>query len=154
MIDLIKRGGVWYELAGENPAAFLTGLVGSIALPATIDRALLLQTILERESLMSTAMGMGIAIPHPRNPLIQDVSEQFVSIAFPRHPIDWNALDGVPVNTVILIVSASAKLHLKTLSEVNFLCQQDSFRKLLDTRPSQEIIIEVIHAIETTWRES
>jgi PTS system nitrogen regulatory IIA component len=100
---------------------------------------------------MSTAVGHGISLPHPRNPLITDTHEQFVAIAFPKRNVDWSALDGAPVHTVILIVSASAKLHLRTLSQINFFCQQESFRALLENRASREEIIKVIGDAEEAW---
>ncbi|MDR2808889.1 MAG: PTS sugar transporter subunit IIA [Spirochaetaceae bacterium] len=153
MTDLIKRGGLWYDIVGANPTELLGTLVNTITVPDSIDRQILLQAILEREALMPTAMGYGIALPHPRSPLLKDPQEQFVSIIFPRQPIDWKALDGIGVDIVVLIVSASAKQHLKTLSRVNFLCQHESFRTLLHSRPTQESLIDAIHAIEETWRD-
>ncbi|MDR2151066.1 MAG: PTS sugar transporter subunit IIA [Spirochaetaceae bacterium] len=153
MIDLIKRGGLWYDIAGTTPPEVLNALVNSLTMPDSINRQALLQAILEREALMPTAVGHGIALPHPRSPVIKELEEQFVSIAFPRQPIDWKALDGMGVDSVILIVSASAKLHLKTLSQINFLCQHEDFRLLLHSQPSQESIIAAIQAFEETWRD-
>jgi PTS system nitrogen regulatory IIA component len=117
-----------------------------------IDRGQLLNAVLEREALMSTAIGCGIALPHPRNPQVTEPDDQFVTIAFLETPVNWNSPDGAPVHTAILIVSASPKLHLRSLSRLNFFCQQDSFHALLAHRASPEEIVAAIRAAEQTWQ--
>jgi PTS system nitrogen regulatory IIA component len=103
---------------------------------------------------MSTAIGRGIALPHPRTPLITDPAEQRVVIAFPEREVDWKALDGEPVYVVMLIVSASIKLHLQTLSGLNFLCRQEKFRAFLKKHPSLEDITGFLNAAEETWERT
>jgi nitrogen PTS system EIIA component len=151
LIELVRRGGVYYNLSGSTPREALEDLVATVPVPKEIKREDLLKAVLEREALMPTAVGDGIAIPHPRNPLISDPAKQFVSVCFLQRPIDWQALDGKNVGTLILIVSASPKLHLGTLTRVSFLCQQDSFRKLLAERASREELIAAITTAERTW---
>ncbi|MFA6506772.1 MAG: PTS sugar transporter subunit IIA [Treponemataceae bacterium] len=151
LIELVKRGGVFYNLSGNTPSEVLADAVSAIPLPEGIDRAKLLTAVLEREALMPTAIGDGIALPHPRSPLILDPARQFVAVCFLRQPIDWRALDGKPVGTAILIFSASPRLHLQTLSRVNFLCRQSAFRKLLQGRASREELVAAIEAAERTW---
>jgi PTS system nitrogen regulatory IIA component len=149
--QLIRRGGVWYHIPGTTPAECLTHIIEALTLPAALSRSLLLEAVLEREALMPTAVGHGIALPHPRNPLIADEAGQFIAAAFPEQPLDWQALDGEPVHTVLLIVSASARFHLHTLSRINFLCQQESFRGLLKNRESPEAIAGALAEAEGTW---
>ncbi|MDR2069073.1 MAG: PTS sugar transporter subunit IIA [Spirochaetaceae bacterium] len=151
LVALIKRGGVFYDVPGTMPKEVLTNLTGLISPPVFADKKLLLDAVLEREALMPTTVGHGIALPHPRNPLLTDPQAQFVSIAFLKQPVDWKALDGEAVHTMILIVSASAKLHLDTLSKINFFCQQDSFRSLMQGRASREEIMRVIGEAERAW---
>jgi PTS system nitrogen regulatory IIA component len=161
LIELITRGGVLYQVPGTTPKEVITGIVETIRLPAAgagllmkptkVERGRLLDAVLEREALMSTAMGHGIALPHPRSPLITDSGDQFVTIAFLRQPVDWHSLDGEPVHTAILIVSASPKLHLNTLSRLNFFCRQERFRALLKACAPQEEIITVIREAEAAW---
>ncbi|MDR2245868.1 MAG: PTS sugar transporter subunit IIA [Treponema sp.] len=150
LIPLIKRGGIVSGVPGTTPGEVIAHVIDAIPSPA-IDRGLLLRAVLEREALMSTAIGCGIALPHPRNPPVTERDEQFVLIAFLEQPVDWNSLDGAPVHTAILIVSASPKLHLRSLSQLNFFCRQDNFRLLLKNRASPEEIIAVIQSAEQTW---
>jgi PTS system nitrogen regulatory IIA component len=102
---------------------------------------------------MSTAAGDGIALPHPRNPLVSAVSDQFAAMAFPAGPVDWGALDGRPVNTVILIVSASPKLHLRSLRRLSFFCRDREFCSLLENIAPEEAILSHIKKTEEAWDE-
>jgi PTS system nitrogen regulatory IIA component len=149
---LVERGGIFYGIPGTRPENILAELIarlpGGIAPPGE----LLLKAVLEREALMSTGIGRGIALPHPRNPLVGAESEQFVAVAFPEIPVDWKALDGKAVHTALLIVSAGARLHLHTLSKINFLCRQEEFLELLQNRAPKETIIKAIEEAEKTWR--
>jgi PTS system nitrogen regulatory IIA component len=149
---LVERGGIFYGIPGTRPENILTELIarlpGEIAPPGD----LLLKAVLEREALMSTGIGKGIALPHPRNPVITGENKQFVAVAFPEIPVDWKALDGKAVHTALLIVSASARLHLHTLSKINFLCRQEEFLELLQNRAPKEAIIKAIEEAEKTWR--
>jgi PTS system nitrogen regulatory IIA component len=156
LVALINRGGIYYRVAGSGVRELLGNLIGGLKLPpeaeAAIDRERLLRAALEREELMTTAIGHGIALPHPRNPLITDSARQFVAIAFPERPVNWGALDGEKVHSVIFVVSASPKLHLCTLSRINYFCQQESFRELLARRAPREEIVRVIAESEQAWR--
>jgi PTS system nitrogen regulatory IIA component len=148
---LVDRGDIFYDLPGTTAEAVITELIRSIK-PKSPGKEDLLKAVLEREALMSTGIGRGIALPHPRNPVVTGVGQQFVAIGFPAVPIDWQALDGKLVHTVMLIVSASAKLHLHTLSKINFICQDDSFLLLLKAHASREWIISAIREAELSWK--
>jgi len=151
LIKLIENGGVFSDIQGTTPLEILTNLVKVIKIPDGINRDELLKAVLERETLMPTAVGKGIALPHPRNPIITNPDDQFIIIGFLKYRIDWKALDGKPVHSIFLIVSSSAKLHLHTLSRINFFCQEESFRSLLESRASKEKIIQVIEETEIAW---
>jgi PTS system nitrogen regulatory IIA component len=156
LVTLINRGGIYYRITGSGIRELLGNLIGGLKLPpkldAAIDREQLLKAALEREELMTTAIGHGIALPHPRNPLITESAHQFVAIAFLEQPVDWNALDGEKVHSAIFIVSASPKLHLHTLSRINYFCRQETFHALLAKRAPREEIIRVITESEQAWR--
>jgi len=152
LVELVERGGVYYNIGGATVKEVLTELVAAVPVPGSIHHEALLGAVLEREALMPTAVGNGIAMPHPRSPLISDPADQFISICFLRHGVDWRSLDGDPVRTLILIVSASAKLHLGTLSRISFLCQQASFRTLLADRASMEELCGAISEAEQAWK--
>jgi PTS system nitrogen regulatory IIA component len=151
LIKLLNCGGVFYNIPGNTVKDVINNFLAMINLPAELDKNVLLQAILEREQLMSTGMGNGIALPHPRNPLAEKPEQQSISIGFPKTEINWKALDGKPVHAIILIVSASPKLHLHTLSKISFLCREESFAELLRNQSSAEIIRKAIQEAEAAW---
>jgi PTS system nitrogen regulatory IIA component len=151
LIELIRRGGDFRVIPADNPRELLAAMIETVGLPPSVNRADLLAAVLEREALMSTAVGNGIALPHPRNPVIDQREGQFISIAFAERGLNWEALDGKPVRTVMLILSASPKMHLHTLSRLNYFCQQRPFLDLLERRASPVELLTIIEETEKTW---
>lgn len=149
--QLVERGGVYYNIAGSSPAEALGAFIKGIELPPGLDREELARAVLEREALMPTAIGRGIAIPHPRNPLISDEAEQRVFVAFLKTPVPYNALDRKPVSSLFLILSAGARAHLAILAEISHLGQRQDFIELLAKRPSTESLVEYIAGVESSW---
>ena len=149
--ELIGRGGIYHAMPGNSVQETLECIIAKIPLPKTITPQMLLKAMLEREALMSTGVGSGIAIPHPRNPLISEAAEQFVALAYLEKPLDWRALDGKPVDTLFILVSATAKFHLQTLSALTYLCRQDEFLGLLGKKVSGETLIQYINETEEKW---
>lgn len=148
---LIQRGGVYYNVGGSNPVEVLRETAKTIGLDKGFDREYLLKAVLEREALMPTAIGNGIAIPHPRNPLISDEALQRVAVIFLKTPVPYNALDRKPVSTLFLILSATARTHLGILAEISHLCQKPDFIDLLEKRPSTEELTRYIAGAESGW---
>ena len=148
----IKRGGVFKDIKGKTPGEVLTDLVGHLPIMPSIPADDLLKAVLEREALMPTGIGKGIALPHPRNPVIPPEAEQFTVLAYLEKPVDWNALDGEKVDTLFLMISSSAKQHLYTLTELNFLCQMEDFCRLLKDRADFDSLIAFIKEAEKQWK--
>jgi PTS system nitrogen regulatory IIA component len=154
---LIERGGICYEVAGNSVDTVLAEFIELLPCSSVPYRdcrdfkAALLKAVLEREALMSTGIGRGIALPHPRNPMAADAEAQMAAIGFPALPIDWKALDGGPVHSMLLIVSASPGFHLRTLSKINFLCADGRFLSLLKSRAAPGLILQTIREVEQGW---
>jgi len=149
LASLVEHGGVHRGVSGANVREAVSEIINLLPSIQALDRDKLLREILEREALISTGVGRGIALPHPRNPVA--LSAPLVAIAFPERPIDWNTQDGSRVHTVFLIISSSVRQHLGTLSKINFLCQQEKFYSLISERAPREEIIAAIRAAETAW---
>ena len=153
LAGLIERGGVYYRVEGTNPKAILENMAKALPMFPNLDIQALLKASLEREALMSTGIGRGIAVPHPRNPVLQEGGAPFVALGFPDTPVDWYTPDGSRVYGVFWVVSKSAKQHLSALSEINFLCQQEKILTLIKTRASEDEVIGAIREAEKTWTE-
>jgi len=152
LAELIERGGIYRNITGTTSREVLTALVKIIPPIPTVSSDKLLEAVLEREALMSTSTGRCIALPHPRNPLINAESRQFTALAFLKNPVDWNSLDGERVDTLFFIISASAKQHLRTLSEINFFCRHNEFYQLLKNRANDKDILQFIRVTEESWK--
>lgn len=149
--SLIERGGVYHDINGTNPKELVTALIELIPPVSGLDKKFLINAVMEREALVSTGIGRGIALPHPRSPVF--TASPMVLLAFPVQPIDWKSPDGGKIHTVFLILSASAKQHIGTLSEINFLSKQENFYTLLQKHASKEEIIKEILKAESSWTE-
>jgi PTS system nitrogen regulatory IIA component len=146
---LLERGGVYHNVPGANPREILACLIETLPDFPAPDKAELLKATLEREALMSTGLGKGIALPHPRGPVPGAGEKPFMAVAFPALPVDWGAFDGEKVGAVILLVSASPRQHLDVLSKINFLCHQEKFYSLLEAKAGREEIIAALKEAES-----
>ncbi len=80
----------------------------------------------EREKLAPTAIGSGIALPHCR---LGTVDRTIVVCGLLRHPVDWNAPDGQPVDLVFLLLSPDEQPeeHLKAIRTISLALQKTGF---------------------------
>jgi PTS system nitrogen regulatory IIA component len=153
LAQLITRGGIYYDVGGNDRAEFMSDFIGRLtALPPEKKQALF-QAVMEREALMSTGMEKGIALPHPRTPMLEDGEKPFAAIAFPLSPLAWDTPDNSKVHTVFLIVSKSPKQHLGVLSGINVLCRDEDFFPLLSKQAEKDKIIAAIEEAEKNWGE-
>jgi len=144
----IEAGGIYYRVGGKDKESVLRSIVAQIRLPEEVDVDFLLQVLLARESLGSTAIGNGIAIPHPRSPIVLHVSRPIISLSFLETPIDFDAPDGVPVNIIFTLVSPTIRAHLHLLSRLSYALKDESWRKILAQPGIREEILDRLKQIE------
>jgi PTS system nitrogen regulatory IIA component len=150
---LILRGGIYYDIPGSGREEIISNIIENIPVLSARKREALLQAVMEREALISTGIEKGIALPHPRVPMLEDNEEPFVAIAFPAKKPEWGTPDGSEVHTVFLIVSKSPKQHTEVLSKINYLCQQEIFYSLIFTKTAKDKIIAAIEEAEKYWHK-
>ncbi len=146
----LRRGGIHYSLPGDTPEAVLREVVSRLALPPGLDPEFLLQTLLAREALGSTAFGNGIAIPHVRNPIVGQSGESAISLCFLNNPIDFDAVDGQPVTILFTLVTPNVTTHLHLLAKLAFLLHDHAFQELLHHPGNVEEIMATIGRLEET----
>jgi Phosphotransferase system mannitol/fructose-specific IIA domain (Ntr-type) len=144
LIRMIQTGGVYYNISGANPAAVFADAVGQLVLPPGVDPKLLCCGLCEREGLMTTSIGNGIAIPHPRTPLVSSNADERIYVCFLDKAVSFDAMDGKLVYVLFIILSSGSRSHLKALSGLSYLFQQDSFRKVLQEKPTTEELVTAI----------
>ncbi len=114
-----------------------------------MDREFLYQVLLARETLGSTGIGNGIAIPHVRNPVILHVAKPTVTLCFLEKSIDFKALDGKPVTVLFTIISPTVRAHLHLLSRVGFVLHDQDLKDALARQAPREELMELLTRAES-----
>jgi len=152
--DALQAGGIFYRIEGNDVASALRNVVEVVRLPDEVDRAFLLEVLLARENLASTAVGDGIAIPHPRTPLVLHVEKPLVCLCFLEHPIDFKALDGQPVQAVFTVVTPTVRSHLHLLSRVAFALRDAEFKALVRAQAGREELLKSVRRLSLELPEA
>lgn len=143
----VKLGGIHYKIEGAGPEEIYPRVAGlfpfSPRLAPTFTQTLT-ETLLEREALVSTGIGHGIALPHPRHPRDWGFDAPAAGVFFLEHPVDFHAIDGEPVFVLFVILCATVKSHLKLLSQVSHLVNQPEVREMLRGQPTRTQLMETI----------
>jgi PTS system nitrogen regulatory IIA component len=108
------------------------------ALTGQNERAIF-EVLLQREKLGTTAVGYGVAIPHGKLPKLTRMFGMFARL---DRAIDFEALDGQPVDLVFLLLApeGAGADHLKALARVaRLLRDQDTANKLRAARDAQAL---------------
>ena len=108
------------------------------AITGQSDKAIF-EVLLQREKLGTTAVGYGVAIPHGKLPKLDRLFGLFARL---ERPIDFEAMDGQPVDLVFLLLApeGAGADHLKALARVaRLLRDADVVRKLRDSRDAEAL---------------
>jgi PTS system nitrogen regulatory IIA component len=148
LLCAIERGGVHAKVCGSSVHSVLEAAVSRISDYSDEERSLLLSKLIERENLVSTGIGKGVAIPHPRSPLSGHERPAMIAVCFLDQPIDFKSLDGRPVSVMFVIVAPTVQSHLHLLSRISFCLRDDDFVNLLHGFPSSEVLFEQVGKFE------
>ena len=108
--------------------------------------------VFEREEKMSTGVGKGFAIPHGKTNSVTDIVAAFGKS---ETPIEYNSLDGEPVHLVFLMIGKETLLakHIKLLSRISRLMNNEEFRKKLIQAESKESILKIFQEEEQSYSD-
>ena len=148
LLDILSADSTLVDLRGETKEDIIAELVDTLAVGDAIsDRDKVLQAVLEREKIMSTGIGDGIAIPHGKS----DAVEKLVAaIGTQRRGVDFEAHDGEPAYVFFLLVSPAnvSGPHIKALARISRLLKNDDFKKKLIAAETPAEIIDIIETEE------
>lgn len=142
----LERGAIGTARAADAAEAIQLALEQVQTLPEDA-RADLLQEVLGRERMASTALGHGVALPHPRRPPGRWVDQPHVSLLLLEEPVDWASLDGSGVDVVFLLLSPSVSVHLELLARVSLVLHDPSTRALLKPGASPEHLLAALQEV-------
>jgi nitrogen PTS system EIIA component len=146
--EALQAGGVNYGVGGTDKASVLDSVVQALHLPGETDRAFLYQVLLSRESLGSTGIGDGIAIPHVRNPIVLQIPCSMISLCYLAQAVDFGALDGQPVSILFTLISPTVRTHLNLLSKLSFALSDARFKTIIKQQTSGAEIFAEARRIE------
>lgn len=144
----LRRGGVFHGIGGETREDALRNVVKVLRLNDDFEREMLLQLLLARESLGSTGVGDGIAIPHVRNPIVLSTEEPLLSLCFIQPPVDFRASDGKPIYALFLLVCPTINVHLQMLARLAYLLRLPEFRECISAMAQENEIIATAARLE------
>ena len=146
--DALLAGGIAYRLVATDVRSALRAVVEVMRLPEEVNREQLLQVLLAREALASTAIGDGVAIPHVRNPIVLHVSHPAITLCFLERPVDFGALDGKPVHCLFTIISPTVRAHLTLLSRLAFAMRDPGFQDAVRRQALRDEILAELRRVE------
>ena len=136
------------NLVGKEKAKLISELVNLIAKSGRIkNKKALLDGLIERENMGSTAIGNGAAIPHAK---IDGLSEPILAFARSLEGVDFNSLDGEKTYIFFILISAKEEVgsHLKILAKISHLIKDKFYINLFRKAKSKEEILKLVSAAE------
>ena len=150
----LQAGGIIYDLPGTDKESVLRAVVERMPLPDSFYLGVVLQLLMAREAIGTTAVGEGFAIPHTRHPMVLPVGRPALSLCFLEHPIDFGALDGLPVHTLFVSVSPTIQSHQQMLARIATLLKNAECRELLGRRARPEEIMAATRRVDEAFTAS
>lgn len=148
LADAVRAGGVHRGISGTDKSSILRAVVERLPLPRPPDCDLLHRVLLAREALGSTGVGNGIAIPHARNPIVLRVPRPEVAIRYLDQPVEFGAIDGKPVHTLVTLVTPSTRVHLHLLAVVAAALHDPAVRAKLEARAGADELVPEMARVE------
>ena len=133
--------------AATKGAALEAALDHVVGCPAVTDAARLTADVRARETVMSTGVGEGLAMPHARTPAVRATVATLCTLA---SPVDWDALDGGPVDVVLLFAGPENEraAHVKLLAHVSRVLSGAETRRRLAAARTPEALVQVVAEAE------
>ena len=144
--DFLSKKAVVTDIKSTKKEDIMKELVDALINAGEIekrDRNKLINALMERESLGSTAIGQGIAIPHAKSDCVNKLVAAF---GLSKKGVDFDSLDGELAYIFFLLIAPqdSAGPHLKALARISRLLKDKYFRDTLRACQDDKSVIKVI----------
>ncbi|MBI4409105.1 MAG: PTS sugar transporter subunit IIA [Gemmatimonadetes bacterium] len=131
LTDLLAPERIKIPLVAATKSELLEELVQLLTRADRVeDPGDVLRAVREREAVLSTGIGNGVAIPHGKSSAVPELR---LAAGRTAEPVDFDALDGQPVRLLFLLVGpeTDAAPHIKALSRISRLLRQEPVRQRL-----------------------
>ncbi|MCX5711250.1 MAG: PTS sugar transporter subunit IIA [Candidatus Omnitrophica bacterium] len=147
-MDFLSKKAIAIDLKSSKKEEVIKELVDVLIAAGEIEKRCknkLIDALMARESLGSTAIGQGIAIPHAKSDCVEKLLGAF---GLSKKGVDFDSLDGEPAHIFFLLVAPqdSAGPHLKALARISRLLKDKYFRDSLRAATDEKTIIKIISA--------
>lgn len=143
--QLLKEEHILLDLEADTREECIQKLIKAMShTGGVVDENVYLEAVLKREEEGTTGVGFGVAIPHGKS---KGVSSPGLAFAQLKQHVDWNSLDGNPVNIVFLIAvpeEEAGSAHLQILSSISRKLIHEEFRTKLNNAVSAEDVRRAI----------
>ena len=144
LVELLDRRCIKTRLQADNKNDAIKELIDLLAENGVLaEPAAALQAVLEREKVRTTGIGLGLALPHGKCP---DGQKPVIAIGLKPAGLDFDSVDGRPVDIIVLMVSPSNQVaqHIQALARISRFLSFDEFRKNLRKATTADEIYEVV----------
>jgi len=146
IMDFLSKKAIITDLKSIKKEDVMRELVDALINAGEIEkryRNKLIEALMSRESLGSTAIGQGIAIPHAKSDCVNKLVAAF---GLSKKGVDFDSLDGEVAYIFFLLVAPqdSAGPHLKALARISRLLKDKYFRDTLRACIDDKSVIKVI----------
>lgn len=141
--QLLTPQSVRVDLPGKTKREVLENLINLLdGQPHVRNLEEVRRAVMDREDVMSTGVGKGLALPHAKTAAVDDTVAAF---AVTRSKVEFGAIDNQPVQLLFLLVGTeeAKSMHIKLLSRISRLMNRDSFREQLLKAPSAAQVLEL-----------
>ncbi len=145
---IIKKSAIRLQLRSSTKSEALEELVDLLCSAHKLrHRSEILEAILEREKKQSTGVGMGLAVPHAKTPVVKKLH---VAFAGHREGIDFDSADGENAHLFFVLVSPRdvSGPHIKALAGISRLVKHEELRNALLACRNEKSVIETIREAE------
>ena len=146
--EYLPKRAIKINLNASDKHAVISELVDLLCdVYALKDKNEILNSILEREEMMSTGVGYGVAIPHAK---IGSVSSPKMVSGLSRKGIDFDSIDGEPVKIFFLLISPKngSGEHVRILSELSRILNNPEAREKVLSAETDKDFLETVKSYE------
>jgi PTS system nitrogen regulatory IIA component len=146
IMDFLSKDAVTLDIKSTKKEEIIKELVDVLINANEVEkrnRNKIIDALMARESLGSTAIGQGIAIPHAKS---ESVAKLVAAFGLSKKGVDFDSLDGEPAYIFFLLLAPqdSAGPHLKALARISRLLKDKYFRDSLRSCTDNNCLIEII----------
>ena len=149
LMEILSGKSIIVGLKGQSKQEILEELVDALEVGDKItDREKVLEAVFQREEIMSTGIGHGIAIPHGKSEYVKELGGV---LGIKNEGVEFDSLDGQPTFIFFLLVSPMdvSGPHIKALARISRLLKGEDFRKELIACPDNETAIRTLEEEES-----